>query len=81
MSKSTRYEDDTLILSRKNRVTKGVIDLVYMPLEVGSHWQTQCVKHSTCCGHETRKLATYHMSAPWNWCEECWEEVPATRKV
>lgn len=75
-----RHAEEMLITRRRNRITKNHVSLEFHPLEDPTcRWTTICDTHSTCCGHETRKLATYFLSAPWEWCEEC-REIPAVKR-
>ena len=69
--------EEVAVLVRRNRVTGTETAVEYHPGEdEGTRWNSVCYEHGTLVGHETRKLATDWMAAPWYWCEFC-REHPA----
>lgn len=43
----------------------------------GPRWFTTCEDHNRLVGHDTLVLATYHASAPEEWCGVCGGQEPA----
>lgn len=61
---------------RINPRTKAEIELVDTPAAAEfdtepSRWATVCRTHHRIQYHPTLALARYHMTTPWEWCEEC----------
>jgi len=68
--------------SRTNPTTKTRVGL-YQAEEAGlcseaGKWVTVCETHGTLCNHRTRALASFHLAAPWGWCEDCRELLPSS---
>lgn len=40
-------------------------------VEQESGWMTLCLNHSSCCLHDTRRLARAHAATPSGWCGDC----------
>jgi hypothetical protein len=60
------------IQSRKACSTGTLISVTFEPGEdPQARWQTTCVDHGECVGHETRKLAVSWASEPEGWCSAC----------
>ena len=41
------------------------------------HYYCLCEEHGSCVGHRTRRDAEEWAAAPWEWCDECFEEREA----
>lgn len=41
------------------------------------HYYCLCEEHGSCVGHRTRRDAEEWAAAPWDWCDECFEEREA----